>query len=476
MTAYALSNPANLARILSLGVIGPRAMYDDKYRNDGTELAGGRLWLSSEPPTTADIARAAVDEPILLELDHDLEGEGTRALDSVLPRNCIVRAIFPSDKACKDFVTTPFANVDPTSVDSEVDAAAFASSRGTEGDEQPTLLDVEGADSPVGSAMTIERVRTCDRLMGGALEALQPVAPSEGSVGLGLELLRATISGGRPSEVLAAAVGADAARISGIGALLMEREVGASDNRRALDEAQSRELIDDATHARLVKVLKGRADLGGPSEWDDPVGGALVVALIANEPGTVRDRFRDEVEHATTTLALWFAGLLRGAARRPVDERVNGLEKIVQASLAAMINDHASEALAVTLPDASMKIGADAFEFVLDMDEVVVVARRPFPSLRQRLVHAARDEAREPAVRASLARGLGVSASLTVELGGDELGRLRRDGDRVWLIVDQVTEWSFVVDTDRLVSAIEAAPESDLSALESFASSVEAMT
>lgn len=462
MRAFTVSNPSNLARMISLGVMGPRAIYGEKHRPDGTNLAGGRLLLHDAVPDAKLLERvASPSELVLVELEVSglPDWTGSITLDGVLPIDQITAAHFPSESAAKEFVTTPFANVDPQRIPVEASPHYFDSS-GVEDDAQPSLMDLAPSANVPESALSDGRVRHVDRIVGALLEILIPAVPTTNVLAAAMRAVAALDAGRPPVLELIDPAGGSRDFIVAVNKRLVSLDQGQLETRRLLDEiasdvsASHRDSMD-----RASRVARNREDLGELASWDDSAVLALLLSLLTESPESIRDQFADSgAEPETLTLALWFSGLRRGHARRPNETRVPGLQELGVRLFANVINRHTGEGPVadIEVPQFEARWEEDAYVYRVLCTPPAVVGTRPLPTPLERLHRL------DGPARVALAAHLDVpvTTEMVVQDDGQVVCELGEGGFR--LRVWGAHSFERLIDEATLIERLDALPAEEL--------------
>ena len=430
MIRYVVTDISNVARFLSLGCLGPRTIHDDKYRPDASVRYGGALVLFEDVQSAAQEAARSEGAVAIIELQGDFLAsipgqDGLVLTGSLIPASSISRLHFGDEATQREFRTLEYQNVDPTMLEQIVDPSVFEV---TEGDATVQSKGKRSAQATLG----IEESATVARL---ELISTQQVEDIDRSVGALAALLRPL----RPSKALLRKVG------NVVGAVIQQMEgsdavVGdmlASKDERALHEAtcgamrrtphedvghdeildalasQFPELVNQLTAIR--EMLSASRDVV-PGELSLPCLRALLLALIGRSPTTLRsfppERLSDDIE--TDLLALWYAGLREGGARRPVVDRLGEFEAHLQVWLARQGSAGAPPVFPMLefKPKVHGTVADGRFEYFLeDKSNRVGPIIREFPSLSDRLKTEARERKRSAV---GIAKALGVPIVTTV--------------------------------------------------------------
>jgi hypothetical protein len=427
---YLVTDISNVVRFLSLGCLGPRTIHDDKYRPDASVRYGGALVLFEDVRSAAQEAARAVGPVVIVELQSDLLAsipgqDGLILTGSLIPASSIARLLFRDEATQREFRTLEYQNVDPAALHMVVAPEVFDVTEAsvvavsTDKDDAQARLDIEAAASvPQPDLVPAERVEDIDRSVGAVAALLRPIRPSKG-------LLRKV--GDVVSAVLESMDGSDAV----VGAALALKNEGLLHD--AICSAMRKTPHEDVGHDEILDALTGQfPDLAQPltairemlaasrdvalEEFTSRCLCALLLALIGRKPTTLRSfpiaSLPDDIE--VELLALWYAGLREGGARRPVTDRLGDFEARLQVWAARQGAAGAPPTFPrmVFKPKVHGVVTERWFEYFLE-DKSLRVGPiiREFPSLRDRLKSAAMAQQRSAV---GIAKTLGVPIVTTV--------------------------------------------------------------
>lgn len=463
MMLYAISNSRNVARILSLGCLGSRAIYGEKYQEDGCELAGGRLVLFADPPDRTLLESVGrLDDLILVEVDLEIDVDSVTAIDGAVPSTNVRQLHFPSERSRDEFLSTPFDNVDPTAFASSVSSGMFEVEWPSETDElQPSLLgqderQTSGAPHEIAteSSTLSERVVTrLDRRLGALAEVLTPVRWNDTFLHAAQQMLREAVTVSDSIEFISHL---DLnVRAMGLVEDALVEHPPVERPTRALVEHVQESAPSDWEHelGRVARVLRNREAFGDVGDWSDPLSAAFCLSLLRSSPATVRRELEVATEDAVGVLrlALWLSGLLRGLARRPTEERHPRLEPLLHRCLAAQLNHETGTTLTLALPVVTTDVQHEAHGRVYSLraDEEVLLSDREQLPLREKLI------ARVPIP--ALADGLGLNFPTVIRAAS--VTSIRAVEGDIEIIVDGDVDVEKNVDLELVRDALERCDE-----------------
>ena len=465
MSVFAISNARNLARALSLGCLGPRALYGPKYERDGCELAAGRMPLFSAFPEP-DVLEAVADPARLVVVELALHGEAQidAATDAVIPIDGVVRLHFSTESERLEFISTPFDNVDPTRIEAVVSDWS-GGGRAVSQERPPTLG--RGPDGPGvlsgderPSTLTVDQVEEWDRRLGAVAELLVLDRWDPDWLETLRSLLHEASQGGGVVEAPTPA-GVDQQAIMSVEAALIAHPHGTTATRALVDEVAAAAPADWPHELdRVKRVLRSREVFGHISSWSDPLSAALCIALLRSSPEAVRDhlRFAPSQEVEVLRLALWLAGMLRGMARRPLATRRPEVEPVLHAGLANSLNS--IRGVGFELPSWELTVTVSHADGERELS--LQVGSRPL------LVHREEIEPRQDLLQRVplriLADWLGVPIQTIVR--APEVSSASVQDDQIVFVFEGVpVQLEHEVDRDRLLAELEDRDVSELQQL-----------
>ena len=430
MTHFMATDISNIARFLSLGCLGPRTIHDEKYRPDASVRHGGALVLFEDLRLAAQEAARFEGAVVIVEIEGDYltsipVQDGLLLTGSLIPVNSIARLHFRDEATRREFRTLAYQNVDPMVLEQVVDPGIFevpeadvAVPPKETGTAQATLEIDESASAPRLALISGEQVEDIDRSVGALTAILRPIRPSKSLLQKAGDLAGAVI---QSIKALDAAVGEELvskgdwplhAAICTAMRRTPHEDVGHDD---ILDELarQSPQLAEQFTIIR--EMLAASRDVA-PEELLSPCLRALLLALIGRKPATLRsfplEKLPSEIE--TELLALWYAGLREGGARRPVTDRLGDFEVTIQIWAARQGAAGAPPTLSKVAfkPKVRATVSSGRFEYFLE-DKSLRIGPiiREFPSLHDRLKAEAEAEKRSAL---GIAKSLGVPIASTI--------------------------------------------------------------
>lgn len=430
---YAITNPRNLARVISTGCIGSRALYGDKYAPDGTGLANGMLPVWPQPPPQ-DLLRQLGDPAHLAIIEMDATAFRHRdepsVVDGFVPLEFIEQLHFANQEELDAFRSTPFENVDPAVLPCTTTPHLFEQGERQSGEsreDQPSLL-VETEQASTGSLLggdhqnsaidqaTVDRV---DRILGAGMEAIKPAKPTRVTSTIAVAVWKANAEGQLGGAAFSPIMpeSEDVSFVQSAAELLISHPFGERPTRQFLrDLAASASPERQQALKRAEGVMRGREALGSPADWDDLPVCALVMGLLVKEPNTLRQEHRDleDAHQPTVQLALWFSGLLRGRARRPWGEREEVTETLTARAMCNFLNSPTGLITSFPVPEATWTVEPqkDDWAYYLHFDDQAVeIGRRRKLSARERLVRTLTED-----TALTIADALGLITRTTVTL------------------------------------------------------------
>lgn len=430
MIRYVVTDISNVSRFLSLGCLGPRTIHDEKYRPDASVRHGDALVLFGDVQLAAQEAARFEGAVVILEIQGDFLAsiagqDGLILTGSLIPASSIARLHFRDEATRREFHTLEYQNVDPTALEQVVSPDVFDTydANGTvpsTGDKTAqATLEIEEAASVVPlELISVALVDEIDRSVGALAALLRPLRPSK-------EMLR------KAGDVVSAIVQSVQSSDDAVGAALAPKgdrplhDAICSATRRTPHEDVGHEEILDALAVQspelaeqlaIMREMLGASRDVGLEEFSSPCLRALLLALIGRKPPTLRsfpvERLPADIE--TELLALWYAGLREGGARRPVRDRLGDFEVLLQIWAARQ----GAAGAPPTFPEIAFKpkvratVGDGWFEYFLE-DKSLSIGPiiREFPSLSDRLKAEAEAKKRSAL---GIAKSLGVPIVTTI--------------------------------------------------------------
>lgn len=406
MTLYVVTDISNAARYLSFGCLGPVTLHDEKYRPDASEQHGGALVLFKDARHGVESCQNSGGVLTVIELDGSaligLPSEGDIALTgSLVPAHSVRRLHFRNESDRLEFRTLEYQNLDPSAVEQAVSADLFQPSgrsvsraSGPERGPEQAALDIDAAPAEVSPVQILakSRIASIDRSVGALGAIMRPVHPSRSAL--------KTVG-----KIVSALLSIDDGHDAVVGGLLAKSDETAlhEDICSVLREAPH----DDVGHSGILKRIGERQ--AGLAESLAVVEGmvdstrefalreirsrclqALLMALAARTPAKLRTlQFEPLPEQdLVLTLALWYAGLREGGARRPVVDRLGEFERLVQswAARQGVAGNPLTTAKIVFKGRVRAEVGESHFEYFLEDDAVRIgPIIRGFPRTADRL-------------------------------------------------------------------------------------------
>lgn len=474
MICYVVTDIGNVARFLSFGCLGPRTIYDEKYRPDVSMRHGDALVLFEDLHLAAREAARSEGAVAIIELQGDFLAsmpgtDGVILTGSLIPASSIQMLYFRDETTQREFRTLAYRNVDPTVLEQVVTADAFVvlneditPSAPSPGTTQATLAMEDSAPTRPLELVSARKVEDIDRSVGALAALLRPLRPSTALLRRATDLV---------GTILHAVTGSDAA----IGtALVAKPERPLHDDICSVIRSTTHEDVgyDDILMRLKNKYSEFEDELAGiremlsatrdviPEQLSSPCLRALLIALVGQNPKMLHslplEKLPDEPE--TELLALWYAGLREGGARRPVEERLGEFEAVLQAWAARQGTAGVPPEIPVFAfkPKVRSVVTDERFEYFLEQKSLRVgpILRR-FPPLLQRLKDFARENERSGL---ALARSLKLPVVTTIVFT-DAVAFSLSDSR---LCVDVAHRVEQQIDAEVVCRALDEAKEDDL--------------
>ena len=130
MILFMVTDISNIARVLSLGCLGPKTIHDEKYRPDASARYRGALVLFEDARLAARDAARYEGAVVIVEIEGDYLAsipvqDGMVLTGSLIPASSIARLYFRDETTQREYRTLEYQNVDPMVLEQVVDPGVF---------------------------------------------------------------------------------------------------------------------------------------------------------------------------------------------------------------------------------------------------------------------------------------------------------------------------------------------------------------
>lgn len=428
MTRFVVTDISNVARYLSLGCLGPRTIHDEKYRPDASVSHGGALVLFDEVRLAAQEAARSQGAVVILEIEGDyLDSipvqDGLALTGSLIPASSILRLHFRDEATQREFRTLEYQNIDPMMLEQVVNRDVFDVADIGVGDaDSATGMRTPQATLPIEEVdaihrldlVSVEQVEDIDRSVGALAAILRPLRPSKVLFRKAADIASAVIESTQGPDAVAgdALVSKRDRPIHAAICAAIRRTPHEDVGHDEIVDALAGQMPDLANQFTVIREMMAAARDVALDEFSSSCLRALLLALMRRSPAALRsfsfDKLPDDLD--MELLALWYAGLREGGARRPVADRLGGFEARLYTWAARQGAAGAPPALPKVAfkPKVRATVGDGRFEYFLEEKFLSVgPIIREFPSLRERLKAVAGTEKR---------KALGIAKALNVPI------------------------------------------------------------